>query len=195
MTTAASGIGDTVTQLSGKRVAFLATNGFEDRELTHPWEGLTAHGATATMVAPTGASIVGKRGHIHAVDWHAEELHAAGFDALVLPGGIVNADHLRLDGASVRFVSEFFAQHKPVSVICHGAWILIEADVVNGRRLTSTPSLRTDLLNAGAIWLDEEVVVDQGLVSSRTPEDLPAFTARTIEKLLEGPPAGQTGQK
>ncbi len=183
---------ESVTHLSGKQVAFLATNGYEDRELTEPWEALTAHGATATMVAPDGASILGKRGHIHAVDRRSGEVAADAYDALVLPGGVVNADHLRLDEPSVRFAREFFAQHKPVSVICHGAWILVEADVVDGRTMTSAPSLRTDLRNAGANWVDEEVVVDQGLVSSRTPDDLPAFIAKTIEELEEGPHEGQT---
>ena len=183
---------DTVTHLSGKQVAFLATNGYEDSELTEPWEALTAHGATATMVAPEGATIVGKRGHIHAVDRVSGEVDADDFDALVLPGGVVNADHLRLDEPSIRFARGFFAQHKPVSVICHGAWLLVEADVVDGRTMTSYPSLRTDLRNAGATWVDEAVVVDQGLVSSRTPDDLPAFIAKTMEEIEEGPHEGQT---
>lgn len=183
---------ETVTHLSGKQVAFLATNGYEDRELTEPWEAITSHGATATMVAPSDASVEGKRGHIHAVDRHSADVTAADFDALVLPGGVVNADHLRLDEPSVRFAREFFEQHKPVAVICHGPWLLIEAGVVDGRTMTSYPSLRTDLRNAGADWVDEEVVVDQGLVSSRTPDDLPAFIAKTIEEIEEGPHEGQT---
>ena len=110
----------------------------------------------------------------------------------MLPGGVVNADHLRMDADAVAFTRAFFEQHKPVGVICHGAWILIEADVVKGRELTSYPSLRTDLLNAGAEWVDEEVVVDAGLVSSRTPDDLPAFCAKLVEEVDEGEHAGQT---
>ncbi len=175
-----------MTDLTGKQVAFLATDGFEDSELTHPWEGVTGRGASATMIAPAGDSITGEHGHAQAVDLRAAEADPSGFDALVLPGGVVNADHLRLDDASIAFVRGFFDQHKPVSVVCHGAWILIEAGVVDGRTLTSYPSLRTDLRNAGANWVDQEVVVDQGLVSSRTPEDLPAFTAKTIEEIGEG---------
>lgn len=179
-------IGVNMTHLTGKSVAFLATDGFEDSELTHPWEGVTGHGAIATMVAPDGDSITGKHGHAQPVDLHAQEADASNFDALVLPGGVVNADHLRLDEPSIAFVRGFVAQQKPVSVICHGAWILIEAGAVEGRTLTSYPSLRTDLRNAGATWVDEEVVVDEGLVSSRTPDDLPAFTAKTIEEIREG---------
>ena len=110
----------------------------------------------------------------------------------MLPGGVVNADDLRLDAASVALAREFFAQHKPVAAICHAAWLLIEADVVDGRTLTSYPSLKTDLVNAGATWVDEEVVVDEGLVSSRTPDDLPAFNAKVVEEIAEGAHAGQT---
>lgn len=181
-----------MTHLTGKKVAFLATDGYEDSELTHPWEGVTGHGATASMVAPDGESIAGKNGHTQPVDLRSADADASDFDALVLPGGVVNADHLRLDEPSIAFVRAFFEQHKPVSVICHGAWILIEAGVVDGRTITSYPSLRTDLRNAGANWVDEEVVVDQGLVSSRTPDDLPAFTAKTIEEIEEGKHEGQT---
>src|SRR5690606_32953872 len=117
----------------------------------------------------------GKNGHEQRVDLAARDASAGDFDALVLPGGVVNSDTLRMDAASCALAREFFAQHTPVGVICHGAWLLVEADVVHGRTMTSYPSLRTDLENAGAEWVDEEVVVDQGLVSSRTPDDLPAF--------------------
>lgn len=178
--------------LTDSRVAFLATDGFEDSELTSPWEAVTGAGASATMVAPRGAEVTGKNGHVQPVDLTAQDASAQDFDALVLPGGVVNADHLRLDMASIAFAREFFEQHKPVGVICHGAWILIEAEVVKGRTLTSYPSLATDLRNAGAAWVDEEVVVDQGLVSSRTPDDLPAFNAKVIEEIGEGPHSGQT---
>jgi len=181
-----------MADLTDRTVAFLATDGFEDAELTSPWEALTAAGATATMVAPDGGEITGKNGHVQSVDLHAGDARADDFDALVLPGGVVNADHLRMDGASIEFVRAFFEQHKPVAVICHGPWILIEAGVVEGRTLTSYPSLQTDLRNAGADWVDREVVVDQGLVSSRTPDDLPAFNQKAIEEVAEGAHAGQT---
>lgn len=178
--------------LSGKNVAFLLTDGFEDSELTAPWEAVTGAGATAVLVSPAGGSVSGKNGHTQSVDQPVADSSADAFDALVLPGGVVNADHLRMDADSVDFTRAFFEQHKPVGVICHGAWIMIEADVVRGRELTSYPSLRTDLLNAGAEWVDEEVVVDAGLVSSRTPDDLPAFCDKLIEEIDEGEHAGQT---
>lgn len=174
------------------RVAFLATDGYEDSELTEPWQAVTLAGATAVMVAPMPGEITGKNGHAQRVDVTSEAASPEEFDALMIPGGVVNADHIRMDAASVDFAREFFAQHKPVGVICHGAWILIEAGVVDGRTLTSYPSLRTDLQNAGANWVDEEVVVDQGLVSSRTPEDLPAFNAKVLEEISEGAHQGQT---
>src|SRR5699024_12152397 len=126
------------------------------------------------------------------VDQHVSSADAAQFDALVLPGGTSNADHLRMDGDSVRFTRDFFGQQKPVGVICHGPWILADADVLRGRTITSFPSLKTDMRNAGATWVDEEVVVDNGLVSSRTPKDLPAFNAKIVEEFSEGKHAGQT---
>lgn len=173
------------------RVAFLATDGYEDSELTEPWRAVSEMGAKVTMIAPSTGEITGKKGHVQAVDAVAEESSADDFDALVLPGGVVNADHLRMDEASVNFARAFFEQHKPVGVICHGAWIFIEAGVVDGRTITSYPSLRTDLRNAGADWVDEEVVVDQGLVSSRKPDDLPAFNAKLVEEIREGKHSGQ----
>ncbi len=172
--------------LTGKKVAFLLTDGYEDSELTSPWEAVSSAGATAILVAPSPGSVEGKKGHVQPVDLVAAEAKSADFDALVLPGGVVNADHLRMDEESVRFTKGFFDESKPVGVICHGAWILAEADVLAGRTLTSYPSLRTDLRNAGARWVDEEVVVDQGLVSSRTPKDLPAFNAKLVEEVAEG---------
>lgn len=181
-----------MAELTQKTVAFLATDGYEDSELTDPWNAVTGAGATATMVAPASGDITGKKGHVQRVDLVAADASPDEFDALVLPGGVVNADHLRLDADAIEFARGFFAQHKPVGVICHGAWILIEAGVVDGRTLTSYPSLRTDLRNAGAEWVDEEVVVDQGLVSSRTPDDLPAFNAKLIEEIGEGTHRGQT---
>ncbi|MFT4211774.1 MAG: type 1 glutamine amidotransferase domain-containing protein [Microbacterium sp.] len=181
-----------MTDLTGKKVAFLATDGFEDSELTSPWEAVTGAGAEATMIAPSTGAIEGKNGHRQSVDVVVADAHAGDFDALVLPGGVVNADHLRMDEGAVAFAREFFAQHKPVGAICHAAWTLVEGDVVADRTLTSYPSLKTDLRNAGATWVDEEVVVDEGLVSSRTPDDLPAFNAKLIEEIGEGPHAGQT---
>ena len=178
--------------LTGKRVAFLATNGYEDSELTSPWQAVTAAGARASLVAPGGGAVTGKNGHEQGVDQESRAASADDFDALVLPGGVVNADHLRTNEPSQRFARDFFAQHKPVGVICHGAWILVEAGVVDGRTITSYPSLRTDLRNAGADWVDEEVVVDQGLVSSRTPDDLPAFNRKLVEEIGEGKHRGQT---
>lgn len=176
-----------MTSISAAQVAFLATNGYEDSELTSPWEAVTGAGATATMVSPESDEITGKNGHVQSVDLQAAVASADDFDALVLPGGVVNADHLRLDNDSIEFARAFFEQSKPVGVICHGAWILIEAGVVDGRTLTSYPSLATDLRNAGATWVDQEVVVDAGLVSSRTPDDLPAFCEKVIEEIGEGP--------
>jgi protease I len=179
-------------QLDGAKVAFLLTDGFEDSELTSPWQAVLEHGGAPMLVSPKAGSVEGKKGHMQAVDLGAGAASADDFDALVLPGGVVNADHLRMDADAVAFTGAFFDQHKPVAVICHGAWILTEADAVRGRRLTSYPSLRTDLRNAGAEWVDEEVVVDQGLVSSRTPKDLPAFNAAMVEEVAEGAHAGQS---
>lgn len=171
--------------LTDRHVAFLATDGFEDSELTVPWDAVTGAGASATMIAPTTDDITGEHGHVQHVDVAADAAQVERFDALVLPGGVVNADHLRLDQPSIALVRSFVAQHKPIGVICHSAWILIEADAVDGRALTSHPSLSTDLRNAGASWVDEEVVVDDGLVSSRTPDDLPAFTASLVQTIAE----------
>ena len=181
-----------MTDLNGKRIAFLATDGFEDSELTSPWEAVTGAGAVATMVAPEGGEITGKNGHAQSVDLTTADADAGDFDALVLPGGVVNADHLRMDEAAVAFARAFFEQHKPVGAICHAAWTLIEGGVVEGRTMTSYPSLKTDLRNAGATWVDEEVVVDAGFVTSRTPKDLPAFNAKVVEEVAEGKHAEQT---
>lgn len=181
-----------MSHLTGKTVAFLATDGFEDSELTAPWAAVTEHGAEAVLVSPKDGAITGKKGHEQAVDEPVAGADPGRFDALVLPGGVVNGDHLRMDPDAVQFVRGFFDDHKPVGVICHGGWILTEADVVRGRRMTSYPSLRTDLTNAGATWVDEEVVVDSGLVSSRVPDDLPAFCATLVEEIAEGLHEGQT---
>lgn len=181
-----------MADLDGKRVAFLLTDDYEDSELTSPWEALREAGAEPVLVSPADGSVTGKNGHVQQVDLAAAAAHADDFDGLVLPGGVGNSDKIRMDDDAVAFTRAFFEQHKPVSVICHGAWILTEADVLEGRTITSYPSLATDLVNAGASWVDEEVVVDEGLVSSRTPDDLPAFNAKTIEEIGEGKHAGQT---
>ena len=172
-----------MAKLSGKRIAILATNNFEDSELTVPWTELEAAEAEVFMIAPEAGEVVGKNGHVQAVDAPSHEADANDFDALVLPGGTSNADHLRMDEASVNFTRGFFEADKSVSVICHGAWILTDADVLRGRTITSFPSLKTDLKNAGATWIDQEVVVDNGLVSSRTPDDLPAFTKAMVDAI------------
>lgn len=167
--------------LDGRTVAFLLTDGYEDSELTSPWSAVTDAGARASLVSPADQAVTGKNGHEQRVDLPASVASADDFDALVLPGGVVNADHLRTDADSVALVRGFVEAGKPIGVICHGAWILVEAGAVDGRRLTSYPSLQTDLRNAGADWVDEEVVVDGPLVSSRTPDDLPAFDRAVVE--------------
>ncbi len=170
---------------AGTRVAFLATHGFEDVELTSPWEAIVTAGGEPVLVSPGGSTVQGANGHTALVDLTAADARATDFAGLVLPGGVGNGDALRQDHDAVSLVRQFFSQHKPVAVICHGGWILTEAHVLAGRLLTSYPSLRTDLRNAGATWVDEEVVVDQQLVSSRTPEDLPAFNAALLRLLAQ----------
>ncbi|MGO3147849.1 MAG: type 1 glutamine amidotransferase domain-containing protein [Leucobacter sp.] len=181
-----------MSKLSGKRVAVLATNGYEDSELTEPREALLQNGAEVDIVSIESGSISGKRGHNVDVTATTKDVSADDYDALVLPGGVINGDKIRLDAHAVEFTRNFFAQHKPVGAICHGGWILTDADVVRGRKLTSYPSLKTDLRNAGADWVDAEVVVDNGLVTSRTPEDLPAFNKKLVEEIGEGKHTGQT---
>lgn len=181
-----------MTHLTGKRVALLATHGFEDSELTEPLAALREHGADIDIVAPQSGTIRGKLGREVPVSCSSAEARSADYDALVLPGGVANGDKLRMDQAAVALVREFFEQGKPVGAICHGGWILADADVLRGRTVTSYPSLSTDLRNAGATWVDSEVVVDQGLVTSRTPDDLPAFNAKLVEEIAEGRHSGQT---
>lgn len=168
-------------RLDGKTVAFLLTDGFEDSELTSPWNTVVEAGGTAHLIAPEKGTVTGKKGHTQDVDRVMSEVDPASYDALVLPGGTGNADHLRMDEDAVAFARHFGTEGKPVAVICHGAWILTDADVLAGRRMTSYPSLKTDLRNAGATWVDEEVVVDSWLVSSRTPADLDAFNREMTE--------------
>ena len=183
-------------ELKGKKVAFLFAEGVEQVELTQPLEAVRKAGAETTLVSLEKGSVQMfnhlDKGDTIEADLAAGDADASDFDGLVLPGGVANPDFLRSDEDAVSFVRGFFAQHKPVGVICHGPWTLIEADVVRDRTLTSWPSLRTDLRNAGARWVDEEVHVDEGLVSSRKPDDLPAFCAKVIEEIAEGEHEGQT---
>lgn len=171
--------------LSGKRIAFLATDGVEQIELTEPWDALTGAGARCELIAPKPGQIQGFRHHdkdrTFPVDRTVSEADPGDFDGLVLPGGVINPDRLRMDQGAVRFVRAFFDQGKPVAAICHGPWTLVEADVVRGRTLTSWPSLKTDVRNAGGSWVDEQVVTDGNLVTSRKPDDLPAFNKTAME--------------
>jgi protease I len=187
---------DHENRLNNKRIAFLATNGFEQVELTHPWEVMQQAGATLELVSPESGTIQGMNHHqpadVFKVDRLIDEASVDDYDGLVLPGGLANPDELRMNPRCVDFVRTFFKQAKPVAAICHGPWTLVEADVVHDRRVTSWPSLKTDLINAGAEWVDEECVVDRGLVTSRNPDDLPAFTAKAIEAFAEGTQVGQT---
>ena len=176
--------------LDGKRVAILATDGFEQDELLSPLEALKEANADVKIIAPADGQIKGWKytdwGQKVKVDLRLDEARPERFDALVLPGGVMNPDHLRREPKAVQFVKEFFRSGKPVAAICHGPQMLIEADVVRGRKMTSYPSIQTDLKNAGAHWVDQEVVVDNGLVTSRSPDDLPAFNAKMIEEIAEG---------
>ena len=184
------------TSLSGRTIAFLATDGVEQIELTGPWRAVEEAGGRAELLALKPGEIQGfkhdDKGDSFPVDKSVGEADARTYDGLVLPGGTKNPDRLRTDKDAVEFVRSFFDIGKPVAVICHGPWTLIEADVVRGRTITSWPSLQTDLRNAGADWVDEEVVVDGSLVSSRKPDDLPAFTQKLVEVMAEGAHAEQS---
>jgi protease I len=181
--------------LNGKRIAFLATDGVEQVELTDPWDAVRGAGGAPELVSLEDGEIQGFRhldkGDTFRVDRVVSQADVADYDGLVLPGGVANPDRLRMDADAVAFVRGFFEAGKPVAVICHGPWTIVEADAVRGRTITSWPSLRTDIENAGGRWVDEEVVVDGGLVSSRKPDDLPAFCARMVEELAEGRHARQ----
>jgi protease I len=183
------------TSIKGKKVAFLATDGVEEVEYTEPRKAVEAAGGTAELVSISDGSIqafnhLDKAG-TYAVDKQVKDADPDEYDALVLPGGVANPDALRMDPDAVRFVRDFFTAGKPVSAICHAPWTLVEAGVVDGRTLTSWPSLRTDLANAGATWVDEQVHVDNGLVTSRKPDDLPAFCDKMLEEIAEGAHARQ----
>jgi len=184
-----------MSHLTGKRVAILASNGFEESELLEPMRALREHGAQVDVVSPETGSIQGmchfEKGQTVPVDREVAGAEAADYDALVIPGGLFNPDALRHDDAAIRFTRGFFQAGKPVGAICHGPWVLVDADVVQSRELTSVPNIHRDLENAGARWVDREVVVDHGLVTSRTPKDLPAFCAKLVEEIAEGRDAGQ----
>jgi protease I len=183
-------------KLQGKRIAFLVANeGIEQVELTEPWKAVEEAGGTPELIAPEAGEAQAfnhlDKADTFPVDRTAADANASDYDGLVLPGGVANPDNLRTHPEAVAFARDFFEQGKPVGVICHGPWTLVEADVVKGRTLTSWPSVQTDLRNAGANWVDEEVVVDEGLVSSRKPDDLPAFCAKIVEEFCEGVHEGQ----
>ena len=181
------------TSIKGKRVAFLATDGVEEVEYTEPRKAVESAGGTAELLSIETQDIqavnhMDKGGTYH-VDKQVKDADVAEYDALVLPGGVANPDFLRMDADAVRFVRDFVATGKPVAAICHGPWTLVEAGVVDGRTLTSWPSLRTDLANAGATWVDEQVYVDGALVTSRKPDDLSAFCDAILDQI-----AGRTKQ-
>jgi protease I len=182
--------------LNGKRIAFLvAPEGAEQVELTEPWKAIQDAGGTPELISTDSGEIQAfnhlDKGDTFAVDHTVGDVSASDYDGLVLPGGVANPDFLRADENAVGFVRGFFEEAKPVGVICHGPWTLVEADVLKGRTITSWPSLQTDIRNAGGNWVDEEVVVDEGLVSSRKPDDLPAFCAKIVEEFAEGVHEGQ----
>jgi len=177
-------------KLDGKRIAFLATDGVEQVELTEPLEAVRNEGAEVEVISLKKGEFQGfnhlDKGDTFTADKAVKDADADDYDGIVLPGGVANPDFLRTDEDAVRFVRSFVEAKKPVGAICHGPWTLVEADVIKGRTLTSWPSLQTDIRNAGATWVDEEVHVDQGLVTSRKPDDLPAFNAKVIEEVAEG---------
>ena len=178
-------------ELNGKRVAFLVANeGIEQVELTEPWKAVENEGGKPELISTDSGEVQAfnhlDKADTFSVDHTVGDVSASDYDGLVLPRGVANPDFLRMDDDAVGFVREFFEASKPVGVICHGPWTLVEADVLKGRTITSWPSLQTDIRNAGGNWVDEEVVVDQGLVSSRNPDDLPAFCAKIVEEFCEG---------
>jgi deglycase len=177
-------------KLDGKRIAFLATDGVEEVELTEPRKAVENEGAEVDLISLEKGKFQGfehlDKDQMFTADKAVADANADDYDGLVLPGGVANPDFLRTDEGAVGFVRSFIEAKKPVGAICHGPWTLVEADVIKGRTLTSWPSLQTDIRNAGATWVDEEVHVDQGLVTSRKPDDLPAFCAKIVEEFAEG---------
>ena len=186
----------TTGTLQGKKVAILVTDGFEQSELLEPRKALDEAGAKTQVVSPAGKKVKGwnhkEWGNEVSVDVALDSAKADEFDALLLPGGVMNPDQLRMNPAAVRFVKHFFEHAKPVAAICHGPWMLVEAGAVQGRTVTSWPSLKTDIRNAGGTWVDEEVVLSNGVVTSRKPEDIPAFNRQMIDLFSKG--AGMSGR-
>ncbi len=178
------------TRLNGKKIAILATDGFEQVELTEPRKALDEAGATTVVIAPKSGEIKGWKfkewGDTVKVDKTLDDANPNDYDALVLPGGVINPDHLRMDPRAVNFVRQFVSTGRPVAAICHGPWTLVEADVVRGKKVTSWPSIKTDLKNAGANWVDQEVVTDGQFIFSRKPDDIPAFSNAIIEAVSGG---------
>ena len=177
-------------ELRNKRVAVLADNGFEQSELVEPKKALEQAGATAEVISPQKGKVKGWQhtnwGDEVAVDRQLDEAKPEQYDALLLPGGVMNPDKLRINPRAIEFIKHFVDTGKPIAAICHGPWPLIDAGGVKGRKMTSWPSLKTDLTNAGAQWVDQEVVTDRGLVTSRKPDDIPAFNRKMIEEFAEG---------
>lgn len=177
--------------IKGKLIAILAADGVEYSELTKPKDFLENHEAVTHIVSLKSGVIKSWKDHNWGEDINVDvvvsQAEAEDYDALVLPGGVMNPDILRMDEAAVHFVSQFVDSGKPIGAICHGPWVLVETNILEGRVVTSWPSLKTDLLNAGAKWIDEEVVSDQGLVTSRKPADIPAFCRKLVEEIAEGP--------
>jgi len=178
------------TDLSGRKVAFIACDGVEQIELTEPWKAVKDAGAEPELVSAERGEIQGvkgmDKGDTFPIDRTFKDVSADDYDALVIPGGVKNPDLMRTDRDAVELVKRFMESDKPVAAICHAPWMLVEADVLHGRTVTSWPSLQTDIRNAGGIWVDEEVHTDRGLVTSRKPEDLPAFCAKLVEEIAEG---------
>ena len=177
-------------QLEGKTIAILATNGFEEVELTKPRKALEDEGATTHIISPEEGTIKAwdhtDWGDEYEVDVTLDEADASDYDNLLLPGGVMNPDSLRVSKQAVQFVAGFLHAGEPIAAICHAPQLLIETGELEGRKMTSYPSIKTDLVNAGANWVDEEVVVDQGLTTSRNPDDIPAFNSKMIEEFTEG---------
>ncbi len=179
-----------MASLKGKKIAILVDNGFEQVEMTEPRKALDDAGAQTVLVSPQDGKVKGWQhtewGDEFPVDLKLDRANPDDFEALLLPGGVMNPDHLRMRPAAVKFVRAFFDQKKPVAAICHGPWMLVETGAAKGRTITSWPSLQTDIRNAGGTWVDREVVVDNGLVTSRKPDDIPAFNGKMIEEFAEG---------
>jgi protease I len=183
------------TELKNKRVAFLATDGFEQVELTDPWKAVEDAGGEPQLISLESGKIQGfnhhDKGDTFTVDKTVDAASPSDYDGLVLPGGVINPDKLRTHDNAMEFVKAFFEQGKPVGAICHGPWSLVETGMVKGRKVTSWPSLKTDIRNAGGSWVDEELVIDRGLFTSRKPDDLPAFCKKLVEEVAEGKHAEQ----